>query len=69
MSGVIGKSLPRVEGAEKVSGALRYTGRSLSARYFVGQGVAQSLCSCAYPQYRYQPREKSVRCRGDRNRS
>jgi CO/xanthine dehydrogenase Mo-binding subunit len=25
MSGVIGKSLPRVEGAEKVSGALRYT--------------------------------------------
>ena len=64
---MIGKSFPRVEGAAKVSGGLRYAADS-SARLAVGQSAAQPAAARAHPEYRHEPRVEPPRRQGDRHR-
>ena len=65
---IIGRPMPRVEGAEKVSGALCYTADHYRPGTLWGKVLRSPYSHARILNYRYQPGEKSVRRKGDRNR-
>ena len=55
------KAVPRIEGAEKVSGKMRYAADIRISRGAVGEDFAHFSAACAHSRHRYAARRQSCR--------